>query len=984
MVPENKKAEYYKDASKALDVMNKVTGGKAVGVQGGGTQNKEFGTENKKDGTVVAAATSKSNEATSFANDQNADFSDTPSRPITKENHDDAAQVDDLSQAGRNSKADVQPSDAASANVRTGSDLFADDAQASLVRQHTKDTTKIPAIFKRNVLHKYSSYTYHIELFILGVDDYNQFIDNEEFAVEDLPGRLLIKSGGGNQKNRNKYFQLDYFIDNLEIESVISPSAGNQGSTNTNISFTVTEPYGMTLLNGLVMASKDLGGYNYTNQPYLLKVSFKGYDDDGKVIEDKNKNSTRYIPIKINKFNFGATQEGTTYEVEGVVYHSMALENTKATIKTDVRLDATTIADFLTEQITTITRTAGKVLPVTGLANNNHNDFGGSTESSMLDEDDDETVEAIERGPIQTYKTEMAKTAGGLAGYMNQIEQQQVEQGTKTHADEYAFQVDPDIAKATINVQSIVDVRKIKNENDASKKGLGQFAANFNFDEITQHYSIRAGTNILNVIHSVIRTSTFMTNQVKADNLAKSKDKEFSQYKENEDTPVNFYRIVPRVTLLDKWDNKRNCFARRITFVIKKYNMYGKDYENFGQAPIKDVVKEYKYLYTGRNDDIINFDIQFNTAYYQKNIYQIANKAKSTPSEKAFFQPSDFPEGNLAKTDLNALSVIAPIVKEASIDTGTSKGISDPRVDPRAMLVDNMMADIFKTGADLMEINLELVGDPSFIHQHDMRKVALMTYEAPPYFKDNSLNPDREWHLSLSFRNPVDIDTDTGLYHGFGINEDGKKEVTAPTMNGIYKAVEVVSKFDAGKFTQSVKAIRERGRQVTDFVESDEVNKKVENIKEVNEKVDDLVKKVPDAKVKIAKSIIDKLMSQNNVDTDADAKDEVPVSKNEKEGAIAKGESIEKITPKETVNKTTDSVDAVGGEAKVTTPPAEKVVKKPPVTTTPKLVESKPKLPPFVTPDRVTGGWRAVGPDGRARGFAYNDLAGAKAYASGG
>lgn len=923
MVPADQKAAFNKDAAKALDTMNKVTNGKAIGIEGGGSSDSgDFGIQG---GDLTAEE-----KALGWTEADLADGSSNKQEPpVNKENNDDSAHANEFADIKPPNDPSMFSNDAASANVRTGIDVFADDAASSIVREHTKDTTKIPDSFKRNVLHRYASYTYHIELYAMGVNDYNSFIEDEDFKIEELPERLLIKSGGGNQKNRNKYFQLDYFIDDLDIESVISPQAANGGSTNVVIEFTITEPYGMTLLNGLVMAAKDLGGYNYTNQPYLLKISFKGFDKDGVIIEEKAKTSTRYIPIKIVKFNFGATNEGTVYNVEAVPYHSMALENTKATIKTDVRLDATTIGNFLTDEITKVTRREDKILPVAGLDNNIGSDFGDTTTSSLLESESDEDVEAAERGPIQTFVTDTVKTSGGLAGYFNQIEAQQVKQGIKTHADVYAFQVDPDIANATINSQHVTDIRKIKNENSSRKKGLGQFVDNFNYDSTTQMYSVRAGTNILNVLHAVIRTSSYMTQQVKADNLAKTPDKEFSAYKENEDTPINFYRIVPRVTLLDKWDNKRNCFARKITYVIKKYNMYGKDHENFGQAPIKEVVKDYKYLYTGQNDDILNFDIQFNTAYYQKNMYQIANKAKTTPSDKAFFQPSDFPEGNLAKTDLNALSVIAPITKEASIDTGTSKGISDPRVDPRSMLVDNMMSDIFNTGADLMEIQLEIIGDPAFIHQHDMRRVALMTYEAPNYFKDGSLNPDKEWHISLKFRNPVDINTDTGLYYGFGHDSEGKAEVTAPTMNGIFKAVNVGSKFSGGRFTQSIKAIRERGRQITDFVESDEKNKKVENIKETNERVDTLIAKVPDPKMKISKAILDKVGGVDDVTSalspfGPDALDKLPFGKGMVEGAIAKAGSLTKAFPPGDVNSIGEGVDAITGGW---TPPASAVSK---------------------------------------------------------
>lgn len=842
MVPANQKAAFNKDAAKAMEVMNKLTGGpggKSAGVQNG--------------------------------DDDIGDGYETTTPPVTELK-----------------KAD---SDDGAKNLDKPTLEFTDmtafgDIGPPVVRTLTKNTTKTAAIIKENALHQYATYTYHAELFILSVNDYNSFIEDEKWKIEDQPGRLLIKSGGGNQKNRNKYFKLDYFIDNIDIDSKIAPAAGNGGSTNTAIEFTITEPYGMTLLNGLVMACRDAGGFNYTDQPYLLKMSFKGFDSNGVIIESGSPETTRYIPIKITKFTFGATEAGTTYQVTAVPYHDMGLENTKATIKTDIRIDAGTVGSFL------------------------HNSIQTVSTFSVPGEQKDLSDFASKALPVITQKIDIVN--GGLAGYFNLIEAEHVKQGTKQHADVYNFKAHPDISSAMIIMQDVVEIRKIKNENDPRKKALGQFQQNFEYNETTQHFSIRAGTNILQVLHSIIKTCSYLTNQVKADNLQKVPNKQFSKYEDNESTPINFYRIVPVVKLLEKWDTKRNVFAREITFVIKKYNMYGKDYENFGQAPVQEVVKDYNYLYTGQNNDILNFDIQFNSAYYQKNLYQIAEKAKTSTTDKAFFQPSDFYSGNLALTDANALSVIAPYARQSSIETGSSKGISDPRSNPRAMIVDNFMQDVFKTGADLMEISLEIIGDPAFIHQHDMRTVALMTSEAGLYFEaDRSLNPDREWHLSLSFKNPVDINTETGLYSGFGHDEDGLAEVTAPTMNGIYKAVEVTSKFAGGKFTQSIKAIRERGKQITDFVEASEATKSTDLRKIINKKVSKLEQKQADPIMALKKYSIP---SANDLD-------KTITGSNAVQSAIAKAGSLGKAFPPGFVPEIGE-IQAISGTEAAWEPPA--------------------------------------------------------------
>ena len=56
-------------------------------------------------------------------------------------------------------------------------------------------------------------------------------------------------------------------------------------------------------------------------------------------------------------------------------------------------------------------------------------------------------------------ETKEAVVQGGLAGYFNLIEKEQVKQGTKLYADEYEFVVDPDISTSTITLQDVVEYR---------------------------------------------------------------------------------------------------------------------------------------------------------------------------------------------------------------------------------------------------------------------------------------------------------------------------------------------------------------------------------------------------------------------------------------------------------------------------------------------------------------------------------------------
>ena len=661
----------------------------------------------------------------------------------------------------------------------------------SEAKQEPQKSSKDNRIQIPNFLHNLSSYTYNFELYLMTAEDYNGFADDPTYSIENQPGRLLIKSAGGNYKNRNPYFLLDYYMDDLEIDTVIGPGSG--GTTNTGLTFKITEPYGMTLLNSFVMAANYFGSYKYIDQPYLLKVFITGYDSTGKHIGTTGLGQrTRYIPIRFTDFKFGVTEQGTVYNVEAVPYNSMGNLQTTATVPIDIQIPAKTVSDFFNVALTTTTTTT-EMRQTGGPPNLQRN----------------VAVPVVEK---QLEK--------GLTGYLNKLEDEHVKQKLKGVPDIYAFEIDEDIANSKITVQQAIDLSKTKGEQDANKKASAQFLDNFVFDEATKTYTIRAGTNIVKVIHSILRSSEYMINQVVSADLKKSKESS-EEYEENQEKPIDFYRVVPKIKL-GPFDKIRNCYARLITYVIKKYEMTGKDYENLGKKRVDFIAKNYDYFYTGKNTDILSFDIDFNAAYFQTYTYNKMKKAGQFPTPQAETNLEEaIHEGQTAKSGNNPITKWTPYIRTVVTQTGTDKGVNDPQADHKSMTIDNFMQDVFDQGADLLEMNMRIVGDMSYIQSKDIRSVALNDPH-DYYLPDGSLNTDKEWHIFVRFRNPTDVNASTGLMAGFNVNEDGVTDVNTPSINGQYRIVEVTSNFSNGQFTQNLKCLRERNQELNTLKKSDD------------------------------------------------------------------------------------------------------------------------------------------------------------------
>ena len=635
---------------------------------------------------------------------------------------------------------------------------------------------------KPNILHNFSTATYNIELFLLTVDDYLNFADNPAYKIEDKPGRLMIKSGGGNYNNRNKYFDLDYFIEDLEIESIIAPGADNGGSLNTAINFKIIEPYGMTFLNNLAAASGDFGIENHIDMPYLLKVFMTGYDSNGRIMSNKYKGQlTRYIPIKFIEMKFGVTEKGTAYDITAIPYNEVALQSHRLALNVDLQIEARTVGDFFNTDLHT-------QVP-------------------------QEQIRERNNLPPITINGEV-KSEKGLAGYLNKLEAEHVRDGKKQIPDMYSFKIDPDIAESKI-VTRAIDLSKTANTKDPSKQARQQFKENFHFDETTKSYTIRAGTDLLKIIQNILRSSDFMANQVVSSNLQETSQLP-EEYEETQNKPLVFYRVIPEVRI-GQFDVRRSAYAKIIIYHIRKFEMTGKDYENFGKKKVEFISKFYDYLYTGNNLDVLGFEIAFNTAFYQHYTYNQARKAKKFPTDltETSLEKSTH-EGQTAKSSGDPIDEWNPYSYEVITNNRTSKDINDPQSDFKSVAVDNIMQDIFDQGADLIQIDLSIIGDMSYIQTKDFYG-AVTGFDKHYFLPDGSLNSDKEWHIFIKFRNPEDINSETGLMDGFNVGPDGEVSVNVQSINGYYRVIRVDSSFANGQFSQNLSCIRERN-QDTNYI----------------------------------------------------------------------------------------------------------------------------------------------------------------------
>lgn len=192
-----------------------------------------------------------------------------------------------------------------------------------------------------NVLDAYASYTYAISWYLLTPTQYNDMVNTQKkncasWQLLMQSGGAPIQASGGAIAGRNQFFNLDYYMDNLEIDSLVPLKGTNAANTATSIRFTVTEPNGITLLNNLYKAVTTLykqqnisNTANYVMAQYCLVIRFYGYDINGQLVNvnRQGNNSTnltdpraiveKFYPFVIQNIKFRVANKVIEYSVEG-------------------------------------------------------------------------------------------------------------------------------------------------------------------------------------------------------------------------------------------------------------------------------------------------------------------------------------------------------------------------------------------------------------------------------------------------------------------------------------------------------------------------------------------------------------------------------------------------------------------------------------------------------------------------------------------
>jgi hypothetical protein len=710
--------------------------------------------------------------------------------------------IKDLAQSGATNFASNISSQAAGAlenasqAIAAAANKAANDSKLGNLAQATKASSVVNVGGSPpfpNVLHNFASYTYVLTLSSLDENGYNFPDDN--YKANSL-GKIILRSASGFPESRveTEYGKFDFFMDNLNITTVVKGGHAQANTDSVNIDFKIIEPYSMGLFfQSLEVAALENGFKNYLEAPYLLTIEFIGHvDGDNQNIHGDSLSSnriTRHFPLQINEIDMTVTHRGAEYNVRTIAYNFKGFQSTHSCLKSDVSISGKkvheilqtgekslqkVINDYLKEAAEREKRIPDQVIIY--FPKNLESGSGGSKNMGP----DSATVDSAGKGGSVEGKLKISK------GKNETLVQQEGDINVIGSASlEYDFFRPGDQSHSKDN--QVYDTAKHVFKRDKVTIDPNKTEMRFAQD-----------SHIVNIINNVIIASGYCKTAL-----------EPSSVKENGQVP--WWRVQPQVYFLE--GDNITTIGRKPRLIVYRVVPYGMDAALLlppnannpkSEGVLKQALKEYNYIYTSKNLDVIKFDINFKVGFYRQDSSDIGQNSDSKAMERIQSNTQNEQYNKPEKPDegSDVTSNNLPVTKETD-GTGTTLGNhGGSGYDTPQSIAARRAHDILLNSEDLVNLDMTILGDPYYIGDSGVGNYVAKASEWENMTADHAINTQNgECTIVVNFRTPLDLNPEAGDYK-FGPN------VLVNRFSGVYTVTECLSTFSRGRFTQTLKGMR--------------------------------------------------------------------------------------------------------------------------------------------------------------------------------
>jgi len=691
---------------------------------------------------------------------------------------------------------------------------FADRGDRSPYDGDDSSASKIP-----NPLRNHNGFNYSVTLGVLSASEYN---NPESYRSAGGFKNYIIQSSGGNLDKRYKVFDetagqelsedAEYYIDDIEIEAVVAPNPNTRVTLGTGISFSVTEPYSMGNFIQAVIGSAAAAGYNsYNSAPFCLRIDFNGWNLDGST--DANfVQRPIFLPIKFVTMDFNVSGQGSKYLVKAVPMSESGLADDVNEIRTSIRANGVLCHQVL---------------------ETNDNSLTAAINSQIEGLEESGTLAPFDRYVVCFPKTRTAlvdalqsRTIDESAFTTSQEEQEAQRTGAGANNPRLRASFNPNIVTIQQSTQTYAILKSFAENTDLMNEiGLSPI----NEDTNAPGNSAEADAN------AVVNPETGLvdTTSVAAQPATVSRDFQFNQGQQ-------ITSIIERMVMQTRYAAERstegatnglNRWFRIDTQVFIDDNPVTES--QMGQKPKVYVysvvpyevdeaitmapnsrpantqglrqaaIKEYNYIYTGKNEDVLNFDINFNNAFLMTANSDLGMTAGQDPNAgtTASTQTNTDSGATVAPSgDLKSADEAAPAV---ALVTRNAESAGTHSNDVRRRIAEMFHDRITNMTTDMVTADMEIMGDPYFIPQETGNYVSQQS-NRPGITQDGTMTYQQGPVMCIvNFRTPFD-------YQIRGATMEMPQVV--PGFSGLFQVWAVTNKFSRGKFTQDLKMIRRRGQ----------------------------------------------------------------------------------------------------------------------------------------------------------------------------
>lgn len=672
------------------------------------------------------------------------------------------AQSDDSSSGSNSAPANGSPS----VNVINTSSY---DSNGQRTQKKSDGNPTATNFRRKNPLNFFSSFTYNLTLYMVTPECVNYF---SQFGIlpaitDEANGKYYIvaQSGGMNSMTDPRAITYqgepgpgkpgyDYYIDDLNIKAAMIASDGQKTATVSHgMTFKIIEPIGISFMTRLGTASDNINRNsqliqqgdaqawpNLYQQHYILGVRFYGYDEKGELVKsstmlndadvsftDSSAHFERFFNVTMSKATFKMDGKATVYNFEAASLNLQAAFGAKrGLIPSNMSLEGGTVEEILGS------KDDNNVKSLIGWLNDNQKKLKVADNIDI----------------VQTYDI---KWLPGEDGSIDSIKNSSM----VTDSD-YAKQTAP-MSSAVSVTESNVKTAEKSNTINTRKKVIG----------------FSGSVSIVSAIDQIIVKSDYIVSTLTKQNNSRI---ETNAESEPSTGKLVWYVVNPIATCLGR-DKLTKDWAYDITYEIKPYLVpYIRSQYVNATSKYYGPVKEYSYLFTGQNTEVINFEINYDNRFFVP------------------LSPSTTKDG--ANSNLKGS---APAAANGPVDSNKTSG----QVNRATAIVENVRANLYSI-ADQALATIRVMGDPDFLMDTVGSSIKSETF-SQFYGQNNSVNPyggqvfvEIIFRVAEDYKNGLlDVDPkETILFY------DKKQQDLLNAKGSIYKINQIESTFRQGKFEQ--------------------------------------------------------------------------------------------------------------------------------------------------------------------------------------